>query len=203
MPTGTEFFNMLDARTRAISNALDELNTVITGGSFDRAALIWPTTDVGDGVSHAAGIGAAMEALEVTDNLENAIDRLFDGLQGGAINDAVKSATDAIQKVLTDAAKLKDELGVADRVNAFNELNEPASGTRTNPNFGFIPAIEGVINASANSNVDLDDALGPIRAIGAAIAAGGAYTIFAAYATASIEMLNKALRVGQVGVGDR
>lgn len=203
MPTGPEFFNLLDPRTKAISNALDELNEVITGGTFDRDTLIWKNADLGDGVAHAATIDAAMEALEVTDNLENAIDRLFDGLQGGAINDAVKSATDAIQKVLTDAAKLKDELGVQDRVDAFNELNEPAQDPRTNPNFGFIPAIEGVINAAANSSVDLDDALGPIKAIGAAIAAGGAYTIFAAYATASIEMLNKALRVGQVGVGDR
>lgn len=201
MPTGTELFNLLDARTKAISNALDELNIVITGGSFART-LIWPTTDIADPVAHAAGIDPAMAALRVTDNLEEAIDRLFDGLQGGAINDAIKSATDAIQKVLTDAAKLNDELGVQDRVDAFNELNEPASGSRENPNFGFIPAIEGVINAAANSNVDLDDALGPLKAVGAAVAAGGAYTIFAAYATASIEMLNKALTVGQVGVQD-
>lgn len=202
MATGTELFNLLDARTRAISGALDELNTVITGGSFDRTA-IWPTTDVANPVTHAASLDALMEALTVTDNLEDAIDRLFDGLQGGTINDAIKSATDAVQKVLNDAAKLNDELGVQDRVDAFNELNEPASGARTDPNFGFIPAIEGVINAAANSNVDLDDALGPLRAVGAAVAAGGAYTIFSAYATASLEMLNKALTIGQVGVGDR
>lgn len=203
MPTGPELFNMLDPRSQAISNALDELNDVITGGTFDRDTMIWKNEEISDVVAHAAGIDATMEGIEVTDNLEDAIDRLFDGLKGGAINDAIKAATDAIQKVLTDAAKLEDELGVQDRVDAFNELNEPAQGSRTDPNFGFIPAIEGVINASANSSVDLDDALGPIRAIGAAIAAGGAYTIFAAYATASIEMLNKALRVGQVGVNDR
>ena len=203
MPTGPEFFNMLDTRTQAISNALNELNEVITGGSFDSATLIWPDSDLSDGVAHAAGIGAAMGALTVTDNLENAIDRLFDGLQGGSINDAVSSATNAIQQVLTEAAQLNDELGVGDRVDAFNELNEPATPDRTAPNFGFIPAIEGVINAAANTNVDADDALAPLRAVGAAIAAGGAYTIFAAYATGSIEMLNKALTVGQVGVGDR
>ncbi|MFQ1701623.1 hypothetical protein ACJ5NV_13620 [Loktanella agnita] len=202
MPTGTELFNLLDTRTQAISNALDELNIVITGDSFAHT-LIWPTTDVPDPVAHAAGIDAAMAALTVTDNLEDAIDRLFDGLQGGSINDAIKSATDAIQKVLNDAAQLNDELGVQDRVDAFNELNEPAQGARTDPNFGFIPAIEGVINAAANSSVDVDDALGPLRAIGAAVAAGGAYAVFAAYATASIEMLNTALTVGQVGVGDR
>ncbi|WP_342078158.1 hypothetical protein [Yoonia sp. SS1-5] len=203
MPTGTELFNLLDARSQAISNALDELNIVITGGSF-APTLIWPTTDVADPVAHAAGIAPAMEALEVTNNLEDAIDRLFDGLQGdGAINDAIKSATDAIQEVLTDAAALNDELGVQDRVDAFNELNEPASGGRDNPNFGFIPAIEGVINAAANANVDADDALEPLRAVGAAIAAGGAYTVFAAYATSSIEMLNKALTIGPVGNNDR
>jgi len=196
MPTGPEFYNMLDQRSKDICVAMDELNAVITGGTFNKDTLIWPDSDLSDGVAHAAGIGAAMAAIEVTDNLESAIDKLFAGLEGGAINDAIEAATNAIQQVLTEASQLNDELGVGDRVDAFNELNEPASGPRADKNFGYIPAIEGVINAAANSNVDLDDALGPIKAIGAAIAAGAAYTIFAAYATGTVEMLNKSLRVG-------
>lgn len=197
MPTGPQFFDMLDTRTKAICAAMDELNAVITGGSFNKDVTVWEDTDLGDGTAKAASILPAMSAMDVTDNLEDALDKLFAGLEGGAINNAVSAATGAIQTVLTEAAKLSDELKVTDRVDAFNELNEPASGPRTDKNFGYIPAIEGVINAAANTNVDADDALAPLKAVGAAIAAGGAYTIFGAYANGTIELLNKSLRIGQ------
>lgn len=192
MATGTEIFNGLDQRTRNVSNALDELNEVISGGAFDRTA-IYPATEVADPIAHAAAIEGIMDALTVTPNLADAIDRLFAGLDdGGTINDAVDTALQAVQDVITEISELNDELGVQDRIDAFNELNNPASNTRDIADYGFIPAIEGVINAAASSNVDLDDALGPLRAVGDAIAAGSAYAIFAAYGTASLDFLRRA-----------
>lgn len=196
MPTGTELFNLLDQRTRDVSNALDELNAVIAGDAFDRL-VVWPTTDIADPVAHPAAVMAAVTSLDVVDGLESALDTLFDGVPGGSINDAISAATGAVQDALEKMAELNDELGVQERVDAFNELNNPASNSRATADYGYIPAIEGVINAVADTNIDADDALDPLRAIGAAIAAGGAYAIFAAYATATIEQLNKSLRIGE------
>ncbi len=191
MATGTELFNMLDQRTRDVSNALDELNAVISGGTFDRTQ-IWPTTDVSDPVAHAAAIEGTMDGLSVTANLADAIDRLTEGLDASTIGDAIDIAVQAVQDVLTEISELNDELGVQDRIDAFNELNNPATPDRANPDFGFIPAIEGVINAAASTNVDADDALAPLAAVGAAIAAGGAYTVFAAYSLGSLDFLGRA-----------
>ncbi len=192
MATGTEIFNGLEQRVRDVSNALDELNEVVSGGSFDRTA-IWPTTEVADPLAHAASIEGIVDALTVTPNLADAIDRLFAGLDdGGTVSGAVDTALQAVQDVITEISQLNDEIGVQDRIDAFNELNNPASNTRDVNDYGFIPAIEGVINAAASSNVDLDDALGPLRAVGDAMAAGAAYTVFAAYGTASLSFLNRA-----------
>lgn len=196
MPTGTELFALLDQRTRDVSTALDELNAVIAGDAFT-PTMVWPTTDIADVVAHPAAVMAAITGLEVNDGLESAIDTLFDGVPGGSINDAISAATGAVQSALEKMAELNEELGVQERVDAFNELNNPASNSRSVPDYGYIPAIEGVINAVADTDIDADDALDPLRAIGAAIAAGGAYAVFAAYATATIEQLNKSLRFGQ------
>lgn len=195
MATGTELFGLLDQRTKDVSNALDELNAVIAGDAFTRT-MVWPETDIPDEVAHPAAVMTAVTGLEVVDGLEQALDTLFDGVPDGSINDAISAATGAVQDALEKMAELNDELGVQDRIDAFNQLNNPAQPPRTNPDFGYIPAIEGVINAVADTSIDADDALDPLRAIGAAIAAGGAYAIFAAYATASIEQLNKSLRIG-------
>lgn len=195
-PTGTELFNLLDQRTRDVSTALDELNAVIAGDAF-APTLVWPTGEIADVPGHPAKVMTDVTALQVVDGLESALDTLFDGVPGGSINDAISAATGAVQSALEKMAELNEELGVQDRVDAFNELNNPATPNRETADYGYIPAIEGVINAVADTSIDADDALDPLRAIGAAIAAGGAYAIFAAYATATIEQLNKSLRIGE------
>ncbi len=210
MATGTELFNELDQRSKNISNALDNLNTIISGGEtfsgtkFERT-LIWPagTTNVSL-TPHLASIGTAFGKLKVTDNLEDAIDTLFEGLPVG---DAIMSASTEIKKFMEN---LNDEVqglmgtaGLDDRITAFKELNNPASGALTDPDFGYVQGVLDVFNAAANSNLNTKPVTDAIGVVAGVLTSKDAYQIFATYVAQSTAYLLKSLAVGAKGTDDR
>lgn len=206
MATGTELFNNLDQRSKNISNALDELNKVITGGNFSRTA-IWPdTTDQVDVNLHTTTtIPAAFAALSVFDGVEDAIDTLFEGLPVG---DAIMSASDEVKKFMQNLNKevenLMNTANLNDRINAFKALNGADSDNNpTTAPYGYIPAILGVINAAADSNLDSTAATDALNKIEGVLNDADSYRIFASYVAESTSLLLKSLAVGTKGQDDR
>ncbi len=210
MATGTELFNELDARSQAISNALDNLNTIISGGeTFSGTTfshqLIWPAgPDQVDLTAHLTAIDTAFGNLEITDNLEDAIDTLFEGLPVG---DAIMSASTAISDFMTnlndEVQGVLDTVGLDDRIEAFKELNNPASGALTDPNFGYVQGVLDVFNAAANSNLNTQPVTDALATVEGVLTSKDAYQIFATYVAKSTAYLLKSLAVGTKGSGDR
>ncbi|MDR6264082.1 MULTISPECIES: hypothetical protein [Rhodobacterales] len=214
MATGTELFNELDQRSKNISLALNNLNTIISGGeTFNGVTfsndLIWPpgndpVADAVDVTTHLTAINDAFSELKVTDNLEDAIDTLFEGLPVG---DAIMSASTEIKNFMT---KVNDEVqgllntaGLDDRITAFKELNNPASGARTDPDFGYVQGVLDVFNAAANSNLNTQPVTDAINAVEGVLSSKDAYQIFATYVAQSTAYLLKSLAVGPKGSDDR
>ncbi len=210
MATGTELFNELDARSQAISNALDNLNGIISGGeTFSGTTFshqtIWPAgSDDVDLTAHLTSIDTAFGNLEVTDNLENAIDTLFEGLPVG---DAIMSASTAISDFMTnlnnEVQGFLNTVGLEDRIEAFKQLNNPASGAPTDPNFGYVQGVLDVFNAAANSNLNTQPVNDAIATVEGVLTSKDAYQIFATYVAKSTAYLLKSLAIGDKSVGDR
>lgn len=206
MATGTELFNNLDQRSKDISNALDELNTVIAGdggSGFDRTQ-IWPTTDVPDVNVHITALESFMGGLRVVDGVENAIDTLFEGLPVG---DAIMSASDEVknfmQQVNTQVQGLKNTANLGARITAFRELNNPASNTRDVADYGYVPAVLGVINAAADTNLNSQPVTDALNRIEGVLNDVDSYNVFASYVAASTALLLKSLAVGDKSADDR
>lgn len=210
MATGTELFNELDQRSKNISLALNNLNTIISGGeTFNGVTfsndLIWPP-GAGDVniTTHLASINDAFSKLEVTDNLEDAIDTLFEGLPVG---DAIMSASTEIKNFMTrindEVQGLLNTVGLEDRIDAFKELNNPASGALTDPDFGYVQGVLDVFNAAANSNLNTQPVTDAINAVEGVLSSKDAYQIFATYVAQSTAYLLKSLAVGPKGNNDR
>lgn len=205
MATGTELRARLDPRSRAVSDALHEMNRIISGGSFD-PANIWPTTEIADVSAHVTALETYMEGLRVGDGVEDAVDTLLRGVPGdGAINTAVKAAVDAVSDVIRDATRIKEEIGAQDRIDAFNALNTPtAPGDYANSPYGLFPAVVDVVNAATGGDASTQGVGDELAKITDAIAAGDAYVIFVAYGLRSVEYLTLALKSGgTVGQDDR
>ena len=206
MATGTELFNNLDQRSKDISNALDELNTVIAGdggSGFDRTQ-IWPTTDVPDVNVHITALESFMGGLSVVDGVENAIDTLFEGLPVG---DAIMSASDEVKKFMqqvnTEVQNLKNTANLGARITAFRELNNPASNTRDTADYGYVPAVLGVINAAADTNLNSQPVTDALNKIEGVLNDVDSYNVFASYVAASTALLLKSLAVGDKTTDDR
>lgn len=210
MATGTELFNELDQRSKNISLALNNLNTIISGGeTFNGVTfsndLIWPS-GAGDVniTTHLTSINDAFSKLEVTDNLEDAIDTLFEGLPVG---DAIMSASTEIKNFMTrindEVQGLLNTVGLEDRIDAFKELNNPASGALTDPDFGYVQGVLDVFNAAANSNLNTQPVTDAINAVEGVLSSKDAYQIFATYVAQSTAYLLKSLAVGPKGNNDR
>ncbi|MEM6621907.1 MAG: hypothetical protein AAF674_06730 [Pseudomonadota bacterium] len=204
MATGTELFNNLDARSKNISNALDELNSVITGDvGFDRTT-IWPTTDVTVTTHVETTIPTAFTGYTVVDGVENAIDTLFEGLPVG---NAIMSASDEVkkfmQKVNTEVNGVLETAGLNDRIQAFKDLNNDATSDRTAAPYGYVPALLGVINAAANTNLDSKPVSDALNAVEGALNDVDSYRVFATYVAESTALLLKSLAVGDKTANDR
>lgn len=197
MADRVEKFNKLPDRLKQVSGALKELNEVISGGAFDNNK-IW-------GATAEDNITSYMESLTVSADLHATVQKLLGGLPGSsqvsqAIQAALSGVQDVIRKIQDTADDLTKEGG--DRIGAFNQLNDahssdpaynyqPGAGGK----FGFIPAIEGVVNSASGANVDVDKILGPLKAVADYANAGLGIADFTEYSTASIKFLGKALAV--------
>lgn len=205
MATGTELFNNLDQRSKDISNALDELNQVIAGegGSGFERTLIWPTADVPDVNVHIAAFEASMGSLRVIEGVEQAIDTLFEGLPVG---DAILSASEEVKKFMqqvnTEVQNLKNTANIGGRITAFQELNSEKSNTRDVANYGYVPAVLGVINAAADTNLNSQPVTDALNKIEGVLGDVDSYNVFAAYVGASTVLLLKSLAVGSVSDTD-
>lgn len=205
MATGTELFNNLDQRSQNISNALDELNAVITGGvGFDRTT-IWPAGEVADVSVHTATtIPTAFAGFTVVDGVENAIDTLFEGLPvGDAILSASQEVSNFMQQVNTEVQNLLNTANLNDRITAFRQLNNPASNDRASPDYGYVPAILGVVNAAANTNLNSQPVTDALNQIEGVLNDVDSYRVFATYVAESTALLLKSLAVGDKDADDR
>lgn len=200
MATGTELLTRLDARSRAINDALHEMNKVISGGSFDPDE-IWPDSNISNVTSHVTALQSYMDGLSVGSGVQDAVNTLLDGIPGdGAINKAVKAAVTEVSRVITEATKIKDEIGVSDRIDAFNALNtRTAPGDYAGSPYGLFPAVVDVVNAGTGGSASTEGVGDELEKISAAIAAGDAYTIFVAYGLRSVQFLSLALKTGGGG----
>jgi hypothetical protein len=192
-----EKLNKLPDRLKKVNTALIELNEVVTGGSFD-IDKIW-------GENGEDNITSYMGGLTVSGDLNATVNKFLGGLPGASeVSKAIDAAMSGLQTAIRKIQDTSNDLtkGGAERINAFNRLNDPHaadSGYNYQPpasgNFGFIPAIEGVINSAADTSIDLDDVLGPLKAIGDYANAGQGIADFIEFATASIKLLDNALKV--------
>lgn len=209
MATGTELFNELDQRSKNINNALDDMNAVIIGstniGATSIHNTVWPTTDVPNVLDHVDAIQAAFAGLTVTDNLEDAIDTLFEGLPvGDSILKASEEITKFMQKINDETQKLLNTANLGDRVQAFKDLvNEQDDNDLTTAPYGYVPAILDVFNAAANTNLNTKPVTDAIETVEGALTSVESYRVFAEYVAQSTALLIKSLAVGQKGVGDR
>lgn len=198
----TARFNSLPDRLKNVSKALVELNKVCAGtagpGGFDEA-MIW-------GNAAADSITTYMNARTVLPDLDETVEKLLGGLPGGSgVSAAIDAAIAGVQKIITKIQSTAGELTAngSERADAFNRLN---NGHSTNPGynytppntepFGFIPAIEGVINEAADASVDLDQILGPVKALADLTSAATGIADFTEYAVGTVELLKKTLTVG-------
>ena len=98
---------------------------------------------------------------------------------------------------------LLNTAGLDDRITAFKELNNPASGARTDPDFGYVQGVLDVFNAAANSNLNTQPVTDAINAVEGVLSSKDAYQIFATYVAQSTAYLLKSLAVGAKGNDDR
>lgn len=201
MATGTELQATLPAKIRnEIKPAIDELVRVLGGdedGAFD-PATVFPDTgdDTADNIdnpqTHATQISNNMQSAPIDSDLSDALNTLLEGVPGSdSITSALDQAIDWIEQQLQEIANIRE--GASDRIDAWEQLNNPHDpNTYGEADFGFVPAIEGVINSIANTNADADDLLRPLETAGAALAAADAITIFSAYALGALQMLSRA-----------
>lgn len=196
MANRTAKYNALPQKLKDVDAALRELCEVITGGAFD-PDQIW-------GETAAESISDYMETMTTDPGLKTKINELLGGLPGSsAINSAIEAMTQGLQDVISEIESTSNELGdeVGTRFQAFKALNTPHSaspGYNYQPNdgnYGFFPAIAGVINEAAGSNINTQDVMGPLNDIVNVAAAGAAIVDFVAYATGCIDLLGEALQV--------
>lgn len=191
MPTDRRnLYNALPDRIKTVNQALNELNEVVTGGAFQHEK-IW-------GENGETDIAAYMTSLNPYGALHAEVKKLLDGLPTSS---AVKAAVDAmitgLQEQIANLQTATDELKLASRMEAFNRLNDPHSTAEgytyqpTDHKYGFIPALEGVINAAAGTQADLDKVMGPIKDVVAVAAAGDAMVDFMAYAAGTLQLLTE------------
>jgi hypothetical protein len=194
MPTvdRTARFEALPQRLKDVSNALKEMNEVITGGSFD-IAQIWGATAVDN-------ITTFMDSQTVLADLATTVHNLLNGLPGGSsVSSAIQTAIDGVQSVITKVQSTAADLG-GSRLDAFKRLASPHS---TNPGytyqpapaagFGLVPAIAGLVAAAADTEFSPDSVLGPINQVMDVANAAQGVADFVEYAVASVELLKKAL----------
>lgn len=205
-PTGTDLFNNLNQRSKDISNALDELNQVIAGegGSGFERTIVWPTEEIPDVNVHITAFEGTMGALRVIDGVENAIDTLFEGLPGG---DAILSASEEVKKFMqqvnTEVQALKNTANLGPRITAFKQLNNPAIGTRDAADYGYVPAVLGVINAAADTNLNSQPVTDALNKIEGVLNSVDSYNVFGAYVAASTALLLKSLAFADKTSDDR
>lgn len=194
MADRTAKYNQLPAKLKQVDTALKEMNEVITGGVFDQAK-VW-------GASAEADISNYMDTLTVDAGVKTQINNLLQGLPGSSeIKKAIDAVTQGVQKVIDDLRNQASELGVGNRIEAFNNLNTPHDAspgydyTPTDNKYGFFPSLTGVINAAAGTNFDLNAVVGPLQTVAAVAAAADGMADFTEYALSSIQLLGKALTV--------
>lgn len=192
----TEKYNALPQKLKDVDGAIRELCEVITGGTFD-SDKVW-------GAAAEDSITDYMESLAVDPGLKGKVNDLLGGLPGSsAINSAIEAVTQGLQDVISEIESTANELGdqVGARFQAFKALNTPHSTSPSyayqpaDGNYGFFPAIAGVINTAAGSNIDTQEVMGPLNDIVNVANAGAAITDFVAYAGGCIDLLGEALQV--------
>ncbi|TJY42630.1 hypothetical protein E5161_07190 [Cohnella pontilimi] len=185
--------NALPDKLKDVNAALVHMNEVITGGAFDENQ-IWGSNAVAD-------IPGYMRGLTVYADLKTTIGALLKDVPTGAVSQAITTAMTGLEKVLQEIQKQADELGVQSRLDAFKRLNgahssdpaydfQPAAAG----NFGFIPAIAGVVGAVTGSTPQTDEIMGPLNKIADLAALGEGIVDFTAFAAASIELLGRTLK---------
>lgn len=196
MANRTEKYNALPQKLKDVDASLRELCEVITGGAFD-PDRIW-------GASAEDSIADYMEGLATDPGLKTRINELLGGLPGSsAVTSAIEAMTQGLQDVISQIESTANELGgeVSTRFQAFQALNTPHS---TSPSYnyqpadgkyGFFPAIAGVINEAAGSNINTQDIMGSINDIINVANAGAAIGDFVTYATGCLDLLAEALTV--------
>ncbi|MFZ5826109.1 MAG: hypothetical protein ACOY94_17575 [Bacillota bacterium] len=196
MANRTEKYNALPQKLKDVDSALRELCEVITGGAFD-PDKIW-------GENAEESISTYMESLATDPGLKTKVNELLGGLPGSsAITSAIEAMTQGLQQVISEIESTANELGdeVGTRFQAFKSLNTPHStspGYNYQPvdgNYGFFPAIAGVINSAAGSSIDTQEIMGPLNDIVNVANAGAAIVDFTAYATGCLDLLTEALTV--------
>ena len=206
-----EEFAKLDQKTKDINAALDELVRVLVGNTSTNSVEnaegntdpfspdeVWPDKDM-DLTHHASHILERLNNQTVDQDMRDTIVQLFGSAAGSnPVSELLKQGLTALQSEMAKINKIKDDM-VGDRLDAFNRLNnehpagEYGGGADNSADYGFIPAIEGVINAISGGNADLDNLLNEIRALQSSLNNAQAYAIFASYFAGTVGLLNKAL----------
>jgi hypothetical protein len=191
----------LPDKLKDANKALVELNKVCAGttgpGGFDETQ-IW-------GATAAASITTYMNARTVLPDLHDTVQKLLGGLPGSSgVSSAIQAAIEGVQGIITKIQQTASEMTAngSERAGAFNRLNNDHSSApgynysppNTEP-LGLVPAIEGVINEAADASVDLDQILGPIKALAALAATAQGVADFTEFAVGSVGLLQKALTV--------
>jgi hypothetical protein len=191
----TTDFQNLPAKLKSISAALDEMNKVVTGGFFN-PDQIWGATAVADIPAHMK----MLADTKIAPSLRTEVDKLLKGLPtSSTVGSAISTVLNGVQKAVDEIFKINSELGVSGRLEAFNNLNDPhpegdyAIDPAAGENFGLFPALEGVINAGLDTQIDLDNYLEPLHKVVAVAAGAQSVAYFTQYATGSLQLLQKAL----------
>lgn len=204
MPTPRpEQYAALPEELKKISVALTELNKVMSGANNFNEQKIWGP----DGTAEL-NVVTYVKDLAIDTNLKKEIDALLKGVTSGS---AVKSAmdtvfngmTDIVTKIQNKVQELSDEGGA--RLTALDHLASPHSTAANydykpydpgdDNKYGFVPAIAGVIEAVGDTDLNVESIMGPVRQLAALAAAGEATVTLVAYATGTVDRLNKALQV--------
>lgn len=196
MANRTDKYNALPEKLKKVDAAMRELCEVITGGVFD-GDKIW-------GANAEESISDYMASLAVDPGLKGKVNDLLGGLPGSsAVNSAIEEMKKGIQSVIQEIESTANDLGdeAGARFQAFKALNTPHStspGYTYQPadgNYGFFPAVAGVINVAASSNIDTQKIMGPLNDIVNVAAAGAAIADFIVYSGGCVNLLTESLKV--------
>lgn len=192
----TAKYSALPQKLKDVDKALRELCEVITGGNFD-AEQIW-------GTAAADSISTYMASLAVDTGLKTKVNDLLGGLPGSSsITSAIQAMTSGLQGVISQIESTANDLGgeLSARFQAFKSLNTPHSASPgytyqpADGNYGYFPAIVGVINVAASSNVNTQDIMGPLNDIVNVANAGAAVADLVAFASGTLDLMSKSLQV--------